>query len=361
MIKQKFNKLKLVFAAAVLVFANMAFLSAVSSAATLTNTYIQLARMKTGTDSTMRVVFKTTTNAGATGLTIDMNGTDSSTWTGSSGTVSTTQAISGTSGCDVSATALPGSLSASGSGSVITVTGVTALSATTTYCFDLTTSSSVHTPSAGEYHPVITETGGATDSTTVAVRVVSDDQVVVSATVPPTFNFVIGSCPQSAPNRDSFTANLSASSTTSTTGCTVTVNTNAKNGWFAWAKDLNTGLNSASASHTIASVTAGSQSNLASSLGAEGYGLGITSLSQGGSCASTCGTTSAVAAYDSTGSGGANALVGGVDTSLRLIASSTGVANAATLTVKERANINATTQPATDYTDTLTIIGAGNF
>jgi hypothetical protein len=182
----------------------------------------------------MRVVFKTAANAGATGLTIDMNGADSSTWIGSSGTVSTTQAITGVAGCDVSATALPGSPTAAGSGSVITVSSVTALSASTTYCFDLTTSNSVHTPTSGEYHPVITETGGATDSTTVAVRVVANDQVVVNATVPPSFNFAIGGC---ASNIDNFTANLASGSVGTTGGCTVTVNTNATTGWLAWASE----------------------------------------------------------------------------------------------------------------------------
>jgi hypothetical protein len=349
--------------ATLLVAGNAVFLAQLASAATLTNTYVRLTRMKANTDSTVRVVFKTTSNAGATGVTVDFNGTDTGTarWTdgANSGTVSTTQAITGTSGCDVSATALPGSLSASGSGAVVTVTGVTALSANTLYCFDLTTSNSVHTPTTtGEYHPTITETGGATDSTTVALRVVSNDQITVNATVPPSFNFAISGC---SSNTDSFTTNLTASTHTSTSGCTVTVNTNALNGWFAWAKDSSSGLNSATASHTIATTTAGSQADLNSSHGTEGYGLAITAVSQGGSCAGTCGTTSAAAAYDSTASSGNNGLVGGIDTSNRLIASSTGVANAATLTVKERANINATTPPATDYTDLITVIGAGNF
>jgi len=360
-VRNRLGKTGLILLCLLFVAANLGFLAQITSAASLTNTYIRLNRMKTGTDSTMRVVFKTTSTGGATGLTIDMNGADGGlSWTSNSGTVSATQAITGVSGCDVSATALPGgSLAASGSGAVITVTGVTALSATTLYCFDLTTANSVHTPtSAGEYHPVITETGGATDSVTVAVRVVTNDQVTVNATVPPTFNFAISSC---AGNIDNFTANLTASAVTSTAGCVVTVNTNALNGWFAWAKDSNTGLHSATASHTVASVAAGSQSDLSSSTGTEGYGLGITSVSQGGSCAGVCGTTSAIAAYDSTASGGANGLVGGVDTTSRLIASSTGVANGATLTFKERANINATTPPANDYTDLLTLIGAGFF
>ncbi len=332
------------------------------SAASLSNSYIRLNRMKTGTDSTMRVVFKTA-SAGATSLTVDLNGTDTGTarWTdaANNGTVNGTQAVAGVSGCDVTATALPGSPTASAATSVITVTGFTALSATTLYCFDLTTSNSVHNPTtAGEYHPTITETVGASDSQTVAVRVVSNDQITVNATVPPTFNFAISGC---ASNTDAFTTNLTAATHTSTSGCTITINTNAKNGWYAWAKDSNVGLTSTIAGHTIASVTAGSQSDLNTTHGTEGYGLAITSISQGGACAGTCGVTSAVTAYDSTATGGVNGLVGGVDGTLRNIALSTGIANAATLTVKERANINVTTPAATDYTDLLTVIGAGYF
>jgi len=344
-------------------------LSGRASAASLSNSYIRLTRMKSGTAAELRVVFKTTASGGATGFTIDMNGTDVGTaqWTNATpgGLVATTgMTVTAVAGCDVGATAASGSPTVSGATSVLTVTSVTALTANTLYCWDITRAAGnnvVTTPTAGhegEYHPTITETGGATDSITDAVRVVSNDQITVNATVPPTFNFAISGC---ASNTDAFTTNLTAATHTSTSGCTITINTNAKNGWYAWAKDSNVGLTSTIAGHTIASVTAGSQSDLNTTHGTEGYGLAITSISQGGACAGTCGVTSAVTAYDSTATGGVNGLVGGVDGTLRNIALSTGIANAATLTVKERANINVTTPAATDYTDLLTVIGAGYF
>ncbi|HSX35787.1 MAG TPA: hypothetical protein VLH84_02525 [Patescibacteria group bacterium] len=327
--------------ALLLVAASCLYVVRPASAATLTNTYLRLNRMAAGQDSTMRLVFKTV-GAGATTVVVNMNGADATTWTGSSGTVSTTQAVTGVAGCDVSATALPGSLSASGSGSSITISGVTALSATTVYCVDLTTANSVHDATAGEYHPTVTV--GA-DSTTVAVRTVTNDQVVVTATVPPTFNLALSG------NTDSFASSLSSGSVSVTTGRTVTVNTNAKNGWFAWASDSNTGLSSAAAAHTISSITPGTGATL--SAGTEGYLFGITNIVQG----SGGGTTSAVAAYNSNGTTTGS----GLDTTIREIASSTGTANGAVLTVKELAAISPTTQPATDYTDTITIIGAGYF
>ncbi len=339
--------------AVVLILVNLLVLAPPASAATLTNSYLRLNRMGTGTDSTMRVVFKTV-GAGATSVVISMNGADTTTWTGQSGTVSTTQAVTGVSGCDASATALPGSITAAGSGNTITISSVTALSATTVYCADLTTSNSVHTPTtAGEFHPTITV---GSDSTTVAVRVVTGstgDQVVVNAVVPPTFNFAISGC---ASNIDNFTANLAAGSVTSTGGCTITVNTNAKTGWFAWARDSNTGLTSAAASKTIASTTPGTNATLSS--GTEGYVLGVTSISQG----TGAGTTSATNAYGNGSGGTAGAGQGsGLDSTLRLIASSNGTAASATLTTKEAAAISSLTPAATDYTDTVTFIGAGSF
>lgn len=343
--KINIQRLKFGLAALFLLATSGLYLVHTASAASLSNTYLRLNRMAAGQDSTMRLVFKTTATGGATGLTINMNGADSTTWTGSSGTVSTTQVVSGVAGCDASATALPGTLAASGSGSTITITGVTALTATTVYCVDFTTANSVHDATAGEYHPVITETGGATDSTTVAVRTVSNDQVVVSATVPPTFNLALSG------NTDSFPSSLAAGSVGVTTGRTVTVNTNAKNGWFAWAFDSSTGLSSAATSHTIPSVTPGTTATL--SAGTEGYVFGVTSITQG----SGGGTTSATTAYNSNGTTTGS----GLDSTIRTIASSTGTANGAVLTVKELAAISATTQAASDYTDTITVIGAGYF
>jgi len=300
--------------------------------------------MKAGQQSSVRLVFKTA-SAGATTASINFNGADTTTWTGSSGLVNAAQTISSaTCAAETGATALPGgSLAASGSGSTISITNITALAATTAYCVDLTSTSAVTDATANEYHPLITV---GSDTLTTALRTVSNDQIVVSGTVLPTFNMVLSG------NTDPFPANLSPASVGVTTGRTVTVNTNAKNGWFAWAFDSSTGLSSASASHTIPSTTPGTGATLSAGT-AEGFVFGITSVTQG----SGGGTTSAVAAYSSNGTTTGS----GLDGTLRQIASSNGTANGAVLSVKELAAITSTTQPATDYTDTITIVGAGNF
>jgi hypothetical protein len=211
------------------------------------------------------------------------------------------------------------------------------------YCVDLTSLTAVTTATAGEYHPTITF---GVDTNTVAIRTITNDQVVVSAVVLPTFNLALSG------TTDSFTTNLTTGAVTDTTGVTATVNTNAKTGWFAWAKDLNTGLTSATQSKTIAATTPGTFTTLAS--GSEGYVMGITSITQG----SGAGVTSPVAAYDGSGGAGKGS---GLDANIRQIAQSTGTANGAILTLKERAGISSITPAAADYTDTITILAAGSF
>jgi hypothetical protein len=357
--KTKMTKLKLLLAAVMLVAVNLVSLGH-SSAASLTNTYVKLNRMKSGTATSFRLQFKAVSSQTAN-VTIDFNGTDvgAAQWTNATpgGLVNATQTVT-TAACatDTGDTALPGgSLTAAGSGSVITISSVGATTSGTTYCADLTSASAVTTPTAGhegEYHPAITI---GTDSTNVAVRVVANDQVVVNATVPPSFNFAISGC---ASNIDNFTASLSAGSVGATAGCDVTINTNAKTGWLAWAHDSNTGLQSTAASTTIASKTPGTNVTLTAGPVTPTYIFSVSSLTQG----SGAGVTTTATPYGDGSNNAAGANQGsGLDGTIRLIASSTGTANAAAFHVKSYAAINATTPAATDYTDTITIIGAGSF
>lgn len=321
-------------------------LSSHVSAGVLSPSYIRLNRMSAAATTNFRVVFKTA-SAGATSVAINFNGADSTTWTGSSGSVATTQTVSSAScASETGATALPGTLAASGSGSTVTVTGVTALSTATSYCVDLTSATAVTNATANEYHPTITV---GSDSTTVALRTISNDQYVVNATVSPTFNFVLSG------SSDNFTSPLSSGSVVSTSGVTATINTNAKSGWMVWAKDLNSGLLSSSQSKTVGSTTTGSAATLSS--GNEGYVFALTNIAQG----SGAGTASPATAYDGTASGGSNTNGSGLDSALRQVASSTGTASNAVLTFKARAAVAATTPAATDYTDTITLIGAGSY
>ena len=333
--------------------------SQTASAATMTTSYIRLNRIKAATATSVRVVFKAASTQTAN-LTVDFNGTDTgvSQWTNATpgGLVNATQTVAtATCATETGFTALPGSITAAGSGAIVTISSVGATTSGTTYCFDLTSASAVTTPIAGEYHPTITM---GTDSITEALRIISNDQIVVTAAVPPTFNFVLSG------NTDSFTANLSTSSVISTTGKTVTITTNAATGWIAWVKGLNTSsgaatkgaLKSASASNfTIPTTNANALGSASHTLttNTQDYGLGVTISTD----AAGGGTVSLDAAYDGTSS-----KAGVIDpTNFRPIASANGTASGDIITLTERATIDGSVPAAIDYTDTLTVIGAGNF
>jgi hypothetical protein len=242
--------------------------------------------------------------------------------------------------------------------SIATATNVTSqtvtfpsgdLTAGTLYCFNWINSAAVTITSgasASNTGTIVTRASGPTniDTAGYSTASVTGDQVVVTATVPSTFSFALSG------STDALGSLATGSVATSPTPRTATVSTNAKNGWLVWAKDLNTGLTSATAVKTIASTTPGSNSTLVA--GTEGYNTGITSSQVGGS-----GTLTVAAPFVGTGAGQG----GGLDTTLRMLASSNGTADTAVLTIKNNAAINATTPAASDYTDTITVIGAGLF
>ncbi len=338
-----------------LVMAFSALLPMMASAASgMTNTYIRLERMKTGQGSSVRVVF-TTSAATATENTVklDFNGTDSTPWTSTGpGAVNGTQTVT-TAACvtDTGKAALPGALVMASASGVVTITGVTNLTASTAYCFDLTSSTAVTTPSAGEYHAVLTTLTGATidDKAIVALRIVADDEITVTANVPPTFNFALDS------NVTAFTGDLSPGTKRVTTDRTFTVNTNAKTGWVAWVRNNDSnGLYSVGVAKNIAPTTPGTAVNVDLAPTTEQYVWGATAITQG----TGAGVTSLAAPFDATG----GTMEGtGVDTTYRQVASSTGTAGNAVVTLEAAATISGITPAATDYTDTIQVIGAGQF
>lgn len=219
----------------------------------------------------------------------------------------------------------------------------------TLYCFNWTNSAAVSVKSsatANNTGTVATQTSGAVeiDNSSYATASITDDQVVVTATVPSVFSFALSG------NTDPLGVLSASSVASSATPRTATVNTNAKNGWAVWAKDSNTGLSSATTSTTIASTTPGTNSTL--SAGTTGYNTGVTSSQAAGA-----GTITVATPFVGTGAGQG----GGLDTSLRSLATSNGTADTAVLTIKNNVSISPTVPAASDYTDTITIIGAGLF
>ncbi len=229
-------------------------------------------------------------------------------------------------------------------GQVVTFTSGD-LTASTLYCFNWTNSAAVQIKSSA------TSSNSGTvatnlDSASFSTASLTEDSIAVSASVPQAFSFAL-----SATTTDALGTLSSGSVAVSPTPRTATVNTNAGAGWYVWAKD--TGLTSPSTSNTIPTGTAGTPGvNGTLSAGSEGYNTGVTSSQTSGT-----GTITVATPYV----GGVTGKGGGLDTTLRTLASSNGTANGAVLTLTNNAAISATTTAAADYADTITVVGAGMF
>lgn len=327
-----------------------------SNAATLTATYVRLNRMKAATGSSFRLIFKAASSQTAN-VSISFNGTDTGTaqWTNATpgGVVNATQTVSTAQCVTEGFTALPTSstLSAAGASGTVTISNVAATTSGTTYCVDLTSATAVTNPIAGEYHPTVTI---GSDSTTVAVRVIAEDTISVTASVPPSFSFSFNNT-----TVDAF-GNLTTAGV-STTGKIITLSTNANSGWIVWAKSSNTGsggkgaLTSAAAgSYKLTSASALGSAAHTLTASTEDYGLAVTALTDG----TGSGTPAADPAYTSTTGTKLGVLD---DTNFRPIASSGGPGSGDAVTFVERAAITGATPAANDYQDTITFIGAGSF
>jgi hypothetical protein len=310
------------------------------SQADFSSIYLRFDRMKASTASNVLVVF--TPNAAGTEASVQVA-------FGAGTTVSGTPAVS-VSGIPTGVTALPGTLSASSASQTVTVSGVTDLTPGTSYGFYL--NSTVTNGTAGSYtHTVTTKTSGAVtiDSTTVAGVVVGDEQIVITAAVPPTFDFDLDG------NTDSFTANLDLNSVVSTSGRLATVQTNAPGGWVIWAKSSNQGLSSAAASYTI--PTTGTVNGAPSTLstGTNGYVLDANITTDSATVGS--GTVSVAGEYNGSGTNQGGTLSSTYET----VAQSDGPTDGDSVTVVFRSTVGGLTPAASDYTDTITLVGAGLF
>jgi hypothetical protein len=322
---------------AALVFASFtntqkAFASTMSAASVLET------NMNASGTSSVFVDFKAGASDSATTLTVTLP----------SFTVNATQTISNTT-CNATntgpyqgATGLPTgtTLTAAGAGTTVTVSSVSDLTAGTQYCFQLTSTSAVTNPATPNPYAGIVITDG-TDTTTVGVDIVTNDQISVTATVPPSFTLGFGG------NTETL-GTLSSSTATAGSIITLTISTNAANGWGLWAEDANSGLHSTASGGTIPSVGSVSSNpnyNFSSNHGTPGYGLGVTSGNT---------TTAYADASNTTGAGL-------FSTAWSEIAKATAPASGSTVTFQEFANISGTTPAAVDYGDVITIVGAGSF
>lgn len=315
-----------------------------ASAASLTQTFVRFDRMKISAPTTGTVCAKAATVA--TEATVQVTfptGYTVSTTLGN-WTVNTTNLAWPT-----GASAWPGIGTATAAAGQVVTFPSTDLVVGTLYCFNWTNTAALSikssaTASNGGSITTRDSVPATIDTASYSTASINDDQIAVSATVPQSFSFALSA------NSDALGTLGTGSVSSSPTPRTATVNTNAKNGWYVWAQDSSTGLNSPSAAATIASTTPGSNSTLVA--GTEGYNTGVTQTQTSGSGTITVATPFV---------GGLTGKGGGLDTTLRTVASSNGTANNAVLTLTNNAAIGATTAAASDYADTITVVGAGLF
>ncbi len=275
-----------------------------------------------------------------------------------------------TTNLDSGQTAMPGVVSgtttaSSVAGKVVTFPISDLASSATLYCFNFAAASTLTNSSAGvavtgnNYGSILTRTVAPAniDFQNYALSIITDDAVVVSAIVPPSFTFVLNG------NTDSFTAPLNTSGTpTLTSGRTITITSNAATGWIVWARSL--AANSSGGKGSLMSATAGNYKiTNTGAIGSashtfpastENYGLGVTVTTD----AAGGGTVTANGNYASVGDTQAGTLDAA---NFQPIASANGTANGDILTLKEMATVAGQTPAGSDYTDTINFIGAGSF
>ena len=344
-----FKRFQVLVVILALIVANLAFLPN-TSAGSLTHSSViemggagNITPMIVSDGQSLAIAF-TTVSATATNPTITLTFTG---WTGgAAGIVNTTQTINNT-GCTAltgASAGIPGTLAASGSGAVLTIAssgGSNALSATTSYCTELTSTTAVTNPSAGGVYGVTINDG--TDSQTDEIDVLTSgaNAYTATATVGPTFTMTLTGSTDAL-------GSLGTGAVTLSPGIPVAIATNAATGWFVWAEDSNAGLKSTSAGGgtQIPTVTTGSNQTMNSGSfgpGHAAYGLGVSADN----------TTNYAYGGGTTG--------GGLSTSTFNEIATLGTPGSANFTAHELANIATSTPAATDYSDVVTLIGAGSF
>jgi hypothetical protein len=289
----------------------------------------------TATETSLRIVF-------ASGYTV--NATPANVTVSTTGIPTTVQGESLTAwpGIGTAATAVSGQQVDIASGN---------LTAGTLYGFYIT--GGITTPaSTGQYiNTMTTRDGSDVDTSKIATRIIADDQVVITATVPPTFSFVLGA------NSTTFPTDLDASAVNSATGVTVTLGTNAPRGWVTWLRSANLALDSVAASpdeiHTVGSIDDTCTTIDTGAGHSDYYQLDVDLTTDSGV---GTGNVDIATEYDCGLTSG-----GTFSSTFQEIATGDGTTDGDVITMIARAIPSAIRAAATDYTDTWTVVGAANF
>lgn len=253
-----------------------------------------------------------------------------------------------TGGLGAGISGLPGTLTAVGSGTSIAISGLTDLAVGTTYGFNLTVGvSTPGTASALDTVTTYTAGGAVIDTATVQSYYITNDQILITANVPPTFTFTLSG------NTDAFTTDLSSTAISATSGRTVTVSTNAAKGWIGWVKSANQALSSATTLESIGTTGTVDTTPSVCLMGTDCYLLDADKTTTG----SGTGSLTIEPEYNGVGTTDGGTLSG----SFQPFVTRTGKTTGDVITLIAKASMLATKGAANDYTDTLTVIGAGNF
>jgi hypothetical protein len=192
---------------------------------------------------------------------------------------------------------------------------------------------------------IVSDNGGSTDS----------DQIVVTARVAPTYTLALSAQAITLDTATSSVEYPGGPQNGAVSGVTATATTNANNGHIMWMKaNSASGLTSTVAGASIAfSGTAADATPTTLSAGTEGVVVDVDLTTN------TSGTLSIAAEFL-----GASTSAGGTpSTTFQEIADADGPVGGVgdVVTILPRVAISTTTQSADDYTNTLTVIGAGDF
>jgi hypothetical protein len=173
---------------------------------------------------------------------------------------------------------------------------------------------------------------------------------VVNASVAPNFSFSLSANADTVPKVDPTAIQTS-------TGVTMTVGTNSPLGYTAYVKSASGQLTSATNPGTpITTGTFGSgTAPMTMAPGTTDYGF---APSTGAACSQCTGSITYDAEYNITGGTKAGAFNG---TNFASFVSRSGYTNSDQILLQERVAVANTIGYANDYTDTLTIVAAGNF
>lgn len=264
-----------------------------------------------------------------------------------------------------SITVPPGTLTAASTAGprTIVVSGLTSasLNNTSLYGFIIPTGTITNPGTAGQYNvSVESQNSGGTpiDTTSNPVYITgaspNADQVTVNASVAPNFSFSLSANSDTIPQVDPSTIQTSP-------GVTMTVGTNSPLGYTAYVKSANASLTSATSPGTPVATGTFNGTPDTVSAGTNKYGFTPTT----GSACSTC---TGSLSYDTEFSAGAGAPISSGtqagsfnSTNFASFVSRNGYTNSDQVTLRERVAVSNTIGYANDYTDTLTIVAAGNF